>query len=153
MSVRAIKALSEFTTTIASAQLTVVDFTATWCGPCKMIAPKFDQLATEKPFVQFVKVDVDAAPEIARTYQIQAMPTFMFFKNGAQVHTFQGADWNQLTATVDKLGTAPPPPIPSDEVLSAMPIKELLALMKARHIDASGLPEKQDLVNEIKKYR
>ena len=153
MSVRAIKVLSEFTTMIASPQLTVVDFTATWCGPCKMIAPKFEQLATEKTFVNFVKVDVDAAPEISRAYQIQAMPTFMFFKNGAQVHSFQGADWSQLQDTVNRLGTAPPPPIPSDEVLAAMPVKELLALMKGRHIDASGLPEKQDLVNEIKKYR
>ena len=153
MSVRWIKALSDLTTTIASPQLTVVDFTASWCGPCKMIAPKFDQLATEKPNVQFIKVDVDAAPEIAREFQIQAMPTFKFFKNGSELHMIRGADWNQVMETVQRHATVPPPPIPSDEILAALPTKELLALMKAHHIDAAGLPEKPDLIAEIKKYR
>eukprot|EP00658_Telonema_sp_P-2_P048836 TRINITY_DN3713_c0_g1_i8.p2 TRINITY_DN3713_c0_g1~~TRINITY_DN3713_c0_g1_i8.p2 ORF type:complete len:106 (-),score=49.25 TRINITY_DN3713_c0_g1_i8:170-487(-) len=104
MPVRAITALADLTTTIASTQLTVVDFTASWCGPCKMIAPKLEALSNEKPDIQFIKVDVDAAAEIARTYKIQAMPTFMFFKSGVQVHTFQGADVNQLNETIKKHG-------------------------------------------------
>ena len=80
----------------------MVDFTAAWCGPCKIIAPYVDQLAGEYEFVQFIKVDVDEQEEIAATYSVSAMPTFMFFRKGAKLHEFRGANKEQLLSSVQK---------------------------------------------------
>ncbi|MPQ43324.1 thioredoxin [Clostridium tarantellae] len=68
----------------------VVDFWATWCGPCKMIAPVIDELASEMKDVKFVKVDVDQNPSIAGKFQIASIPTLMMFKNGKPVDTLVG---------------------------------------------------------------
>merc|ERR1711862_396760 len=89
-------ALMETSTT----NLVVVDFTASWCPPCKMIAPHFEQLATEYPDAEFVKVDVDENSEVAGLCGISAMPTFQFFKNGSKVDDMCGADLNKLKALV-----------------------------------------------------
>lgn len=83
-------------------KLVVIDFTATWCGPCKMIGPVFEQLAGENPDVEFVKVDVDEAEEIAAACGIQAMPTFQFYKGGAKVDEMRGADQQGLVAMIQK---------------------------------------------------
>merc|ERR1711869_46266 len=66
--------------TDAGDKLVVVDFTATWCGPCQRIAPVFAKLAEEMPDIVFVKVDVDENEETAGACGIQAMPTFQFYK-------------------------------------------------------------------------
>jgi thioredoxin 1 len=61
----------------------VVDFYATWCGPCKLLAPMLDELAgplTNR--VKFVKINVDEAPSLSRRFDIQAIPTLIFFRNG-----------------------------------------------------------------------
>ena len=61
----------------------VVDFYATWCGPCKLLAPMLDELAgplTSK--IKFVKINVDEAPTLSQRFDIQAIPTLIFFKNG-----------------------------------------------------------------------
>ncbi len=64
-------------------KLIVVDWTAEWCGPCKMIAPQFTRLASEyADKAVFLKVDVDANRELAQEHAIKAMPTFHFWKNG-----------------------------------------------------------------------
>ena len=81
----------------------VVDFTATWCGPCQRIAPVFEALAAEWEWVDFVKVDVDENQETAAACGINCMPTFQFYKNGAKAFEMQGADPNQLTAKVAAL--------------------------------------------------
>lgn len=60
----------------------VVDFFATWCGPCKMLAPVFEELSGEMENVNFFKVDVDQALDIAREYAITTVPTMIIFKNG-----------------------------------------------------------------------
>ena len=61
----------------------LVDFWATWCGPCKMIAPILDEIATEKAgAVKIAKVDVDQNQSISARYGIRAIPTLLFFKNG-----------------------------------------------------------------------
>ena len=66
-------------------KLIVIDFFATWCGPCKMIAPKLEQMDKDMDNVVFLKVDVDEAEDVAQEYNISAMPTFVFLKNGQKV--------------------------------------------------------------------
>jgi thioredoxin 1 len=70
---------------------TVVDFYATWCGPCKLYSPILEKMAEEKlQDVSFRKVDVDKAKDIAREYSIEAMPTTIIFENGKEVQRFLG---------------------------------------------------------------
>lgn len=68
----------------------LVDFWATWCGPCKMIAPVLEEVSNEVNNARFVKIDVDANPNIANKYQIASIPTLMIFKNGAPVEALVG---------------------------------------------------------------
>lgn len=70
----------------------VIDFYATWCGPCKVIAPKFEELAKLYPNITFLKVDVDESGELVDQYNIHAMPTFVFLRDGVQIHKIEGAD-------------------------------------------------------------
>lgn len=75
---------------IKSSSLTIVDFTATWCGPCRIVGPKFDALSVKNPNYNFYKVDVDDGEEIAQMCDIQCMPTFKFYKNGELLETVTG---------------------------------------------------------------
>merc|ERR1712146_408539 len=84
----------------AGGKLVVVDFTATWCGPCQRIAPIFAKLADEMPDVVFVKVDVDENEETAGACGIQAMLTFQFYKNGTKVHEFSGASEEKIKEAI-----------------------------------------------------
>lgn len=77
----------------AGAKLVVVDFHATWCGPCKRIAPVVGSLAkTYINKVVFLKVDVDSNKETAEKYSIQSMPTFIFIRSKVKVDEMKGAD-------------------------------------------------------------
>ncbi len=67
---------------LASGAPVLVDFTASWCGPCKMLAPVLDELENENQQVKFVKVDVDEQSELAQRYSVMSMPTLLFFKEG-----------------------------------------------------------------------
>lgn len=82
----------------------LVDFTATWCGPCKMIAPILDQVATEYgERLNIVKVDVDDNQATAAKFGIRGVPTLMLFKDGEAVQTKVGAmSKSQLTDFLDK---------------------------------------------------
>jgi thioredoxin len=76
---------------IQSASPVVADFYATWCGPCKILSPRLDQLAgTFAGRIKFVKVNVDEAPALARRFDIQGIPTLLFFKNGKVVDRIVG---------------------------------------------------------------
>ena len=68
----------------------VVDFWATWCGPCKMIAPIVEELDEEMSNDKFVKVDVDKNPQIANQYKIVSIPTLKIFKDGKLINTLIG---------------------------------------------------------------
>jgi thioredoxin 1 len=76
--------------------LVIIDFTATWCGPCKMIAPIYEKLSQEFPSVVFTKIDVDANEEATAECGVQAMPTFQFYKGGQKVGELQGANESGL---------------------------------------------------------
>ena len=70
----------------------LVDFWAPWCGPCRMIAPIVEELASEyEGKMQFAKLNVDEAPEVTTGYRIRSIPTVMFFKDGAVAETVVGA--------------------------------------------------------------
>ncbi|MCK2236234.1 MULTISPECIES: thioredoxin [unclassified Crossiella] len=70
----------------------LVDFWATWCGPCKMVAPVLDEIAGEHADkITIVKLDIDANPSTARDYQIMSVPTMMLFQGGKPVKTIVGA--------------------------------------------------------------
>jgi len=72
--------------------LAVVDFWATWCGPCRMIAPILDQLASEYTGkVKVAKLDVDSNVKTATRFNVRSIPTLLFFKNGKLVDTVVGA--------------------------------------------------------------
>ncbi len=71
--------------------LTLVDFWATWCGPCRMVAPIVEELAAETPDVTFAKVDVDENPDVAMGLGITSIPTLMLFKDGKLVDRLIGA--------------------------------------------------------------
>lgn len=81
-------------------KLIVCDFFATWCGPCQMIAPHMDSMAEMFKNVIFIKVDVDELKQVSMMNQVRAMPTFLFFKNGAKIAQFEGADVNRLQSMV-----------------------------------------------------
>ncbi|RYP67691.1 hypothetical protein DL771_007098 [Monosporascus sp. 5C6A] len=107
-----ITSTSELQALFSSTTYVAVDFYADWCPPCKSIAPVFSALASQHSVpgvLAFAKVNVDHAQDVARTYRVTAMPTFLFFKEGRQVAVngqvaIQGADPRSLGAAAEKLG-------------------------------------------------
>ena len=83
---------SEFSGLLQEDKLLVVDFFATWCGPCKKLSPTLVEVSEELgEQVNIVKVDVDESEDLAMNYGIRSVPTVLFFKNGQQVDKFVGA--------------------------------------------------------------
>lgn len=83
---------SDFSNEVTSASgAVVVDFYATWCGPCKILAPMMEaQAGLFIGKIKFLKVNVDESPDLAKTYEIQAIPTVLFFKEGKLVDRVVG---------------------------------------------------------------
>ncbi len=69
----------------------LVDFWASWCGPCQMIGPVIEEIATEVTDAKICKVDVDAQPELARQYKVLSIPTLMVFEGGELIKRESGA--------------------------------------------------------------
>ncbi|KAG7669069.1 hypothetical protein KSW81_004078 [Nannochloris sp. 'desiccata'] len=80
----------------------VVDFSATWCGPCRMISPEFEKLSTEFTGIVFLKIDVDEVEAVAAACGISAMPTFQVFKDSAKVDELVGASKDRLRTLIEK---------------------------------------------------
>jgi thioredoxin 1 len=81
--------------------LIVVDFTATWCGPCKTIIPYYHELNDQFNNVLFLKIDVDDNEETTHECDISSMPTFQFYKNQEKITQFSGADRNKLLNLIE----------------------------------------------------
>eukprot|EP01083_Nonionella_stella_P224621 799428_1 len=81
----------------------LIDFYATWCGPCKQIAPKLAQLSTQYTNIQFLKIDVNKLEDLSQEYQISAMPTFVFIRNKKEISRIRGADINGIIKQLNTL--------------------------------------------------
>jgi len=103
----------------------VVDFFATWCGPCRAIAPHFESMAKQYKDVIFVKIDGDKNRANLAMFNINGFPTFQFYRNGVKIDEFSGANINRLRGTVQQLSQSnsngrttshpnpgPTPPVP-----------------------------------------
>ncbi|KAF1814194.1 thioredoxin-domain-containing protein [Eremomyces bilateralis CBS 781.70] len=83
-------------------RLIVLDCFATWCGPCKVIAPTVVKFSDAYPEARFYKLDVDEVPDVALELGIRAMPTFLLFKNGENIGSVLGANPKALEAAIQK---------------------------------------------------
>ncbi|XP_055488430.1 thioredoxin-2-like [Leucoraja erinacea] len=86
----------------AGNKLVVVDFYATWCGPCKDIAPKFKAFSTTYTDVIFCKVDTDDVEELNVEYKVKALPTFIFIKDGNEVASVVGANADDVEKLIQQ---------------------------------------------------
>lgn len=105
-SVHSVHSKAEFDKLVSSArakQLVVVDFAASWCGPCQQIAPKFAAMAAAMPHVRFLKVDVDECKDLSQQFGVQSMPTFKLLRGGKEVGEMKGADEGALREKVEGL--------------------------------------------------
>ena len=76
---------------IESDKPVLIDFFATWCGPCKMVSPVVDEIANERTDIKVCKLDVDKNLDLARTYQVMSVPTLVAIKNGEIINKIVGA--------------------------------------------------------------
>ena len=80
-----------FEAVISGNKPVLVDFFATWCGPCQMMLPIIEEIADEAKDFGVVKLDIDESPEIAAKYNVMSVPTFIIFKDGKDIERMMGA--------------------------------------------------------------
>jgi thioredoxin 1 len=83
--------METFEATVTADGITLVDFWAEWCGPCKMFGPIFESAAAENPDITFAKVDTEAEQDLAGALRIMSIPTLMIFRDGVQLFSQPGA--------------------------------------------------------------
>jgi len=104
MTVHDITSKDSFKKTLEENPVVFVDFFATWCAPCKAIAPLITKWSDEEEYskVHFGKVDIDDLPDIAQEFGISAVPTFVMFRDGEKVADFKGAMPQGLLKMIQK---------------------------------------------------
>ncbi|KAL7603195.1 thioredoxin H2 [Lactuca sativa] len=93
---------TQFQSSRTSNKLMVIDFSAAWCGPCKFIEPAVHDLAVEFSDVEFIKIDVDELPDVAKDFEVQAMPTFVLVKKGKERERIVGVKKDELQRMIEK---------------------------------------------------
>ena len=95
---------TEFDSLLTTEDLLVVDCTATWCGPCKLVAPLVDRLADDyEDKAKIFKLDIDTNKPIAKRFGLRSIPAIMFFKKGELVETVVGVKpYEEFSSTVEK---------------------------------------------------
>jgi len=106
MVVKELTSKADFDQAIQADKLVVIDFYATWCGPCRMISPYLEELSTDPTLnekgVLFYKVDVDKLADVAQEVGITAMPTFICYREGKKVEELVGASKDRLKHMIEK---------------------------------------------------
>ena len=96
---------TQFHDLIKENNLVVLDFFATWCGPCKVLTPQLESLSKKYSDVIFIKVDVDEFEDITSSHQVSAMPTIMFYKKGQNLKdetVVGGGQIKQIESVIQK---------------------------------------------------
>jgi thioredoxin 1 len=103
--VHELHSVDNFNTILSNNSMIIIDFYAKWCGPCKSISPKIDELSVQSKYqnIYFAKVDVDNVPDLANNYNVQSLPTFMAFKNGKFLGETKGANYDNIVKLVNAL--------------------------------------------------
>ncbi|KAH0545563.1 hypothetical protein FGG08_000394 [Glutinoglossum americanum] len=104
MVVSALNNKSEFDAAIKDNSLVFIDCFATWCGPCRVIAPVVESLSKTYTNTHFYKLDVDEVSDVAQELGIRAMPTFVLFKDGEKSGEVVGASAKAIEAAIQTLG-------------------------------------------------
>ena len=78
------------TEVLEAEKVTLVDFFATWCGPCQMLAPVLEKISNSRADFDIAKIDVDQLPDLAVEYGVEVVPTMVKFKNGKVMNKFEG---------------------------------------------------------------
>lgn len=116
----------------------IADFYATWCPPCKQIAPIYNQLSTQHTAAgkfAFVKVNVDEQRELAGQYGVTAMPTFLLFKDGKKVDEIRGADVRRLKSAIEGAESEVKRAVEEERKKAAVPKEEKVVEEEEKKVD------------------
>ena len=94
---------NDFNDIIANNKLVVVDFFATWCGPCRALSPYIDELATNHHHILFAKANIDETPVIANELDVKSLPCVVIFENGKEINRVVGFNKPKLQAIIENL--------------------------------------------------
>lgn len=155
--VKEVTSSAELTNLVKNSRVLVIDFFATWCGPCRAIAPSIEAMSREMPEVTFVKVDVDQSKDIAQSFNIRAMPTFVIFARGVQIDFIQGADLGAIRSAIDRaLRLAPAAPTASPgrtaDTGSTSATSAIVSAFATLPLITTTEGERETLANEILVY-
>lgn len=93
----------DFNDIVASNKLVVIDFFATWCGPCRALSPYIDELAANHYNILFAKANIGETPIIANELDVKSLPCVIIFENGKEIHRVVGFNKQKLQAIIENL--------------------------------------------------
>ena len=94
---------NDFNDIIANNKLVVVDFFATWCGPCRALSPYIDELATNHHHILFAKANIEETPIMANELDVKSLPCVIIFENGKEINRVVGLNKPKLQAIIENL--------------------------------------------------